>query len=69
MITDFVEDNIGNIWVATQSGLNKFDRKTGLFTGFLHCQGWSNTISSNIINRLGFDNDGSLWIATQNGRP
>jgi signal transduction histidine kinase/ligand-binding sensor domain-containing protein/DNA-binding response OmpR family regulator len=67
MITDLVEDGDGNIWVATQSGLNKYDRKTGLFRRFLNNKHNTNSLSSNIINRLTFDTDGSLWIATQTG--
>ncbi|MGZ3811637.1 MAG: ligand-binding sensor domain-containing protein, partial [Mucilaginibacter sp.] len=67
MITDLVEDRDGNIWIATQSGLNKYERSKGTFTRYMHDPHNSASISSNIINRLVFDSEGNLWIATQTG--
>jgi hypothetical protein len=34
-ITAFVEDSLQNIWMATESGLSRFDIQTDLFTNFL----------------------------------
>lgn len=67
LITDLVEGRDGNIWIATQGGLNMYQRNTGNFIRYMHDNHNTNSISNNIINRLAFDRDGKLWIATQNG--
>jgi len=67
MIIDIVESRDGNIWIATQSGLNMYERNTGRFIRYMHDDRNPNSISSNILNRLVFDTDGRLWIATQTG--
>lgn len=67
LVTDIVEATDGNIWIATQSGLNMYERNTGRFIRFMHDDRNPNSISSNIINRLAFDYQGNLWIATQTG--
>ncbi len=66
-ITDLVEDHEGNIWIATQNGLNRYERKTGTFTRYAHDNHNINSLSNNIINRLALKIDGTLLIATQNG--
>ncbi len=34
-VTAFVEDSLHNIWMATESGLSRYDIQTDLFTNFL----------------------------------
>jgi len=65
MITDVAEGPDGNIWIATQSGLNMYERNTGRFIRYMHDDHNPHSISSNILGRLAFDTDGKLWIATQ----
>jgi signal transduction histidine kinase/ligand-binding sensor domain-containing protein/DNA-binding response OmpR family regulator len=65
-VTDIAEDYNGNMWLATQGGLNMYQRSTGRFIRHQHDNSHTNSLSDNIINRLLFDN-GNLWIATQNG--
>lgn len=60
------EDNLGHIWVATASGLNRFDRKTEFFKRYYHSDD-SNSISNDVINDLLKDEYGNIWIATGNG--
>jgi signal transduction histidine kinase/ligand-binding sensor domain-containing protein/DNA-binding response OmpR family regulator len=57
-VTDIAEDNNGNMWLATQGGLNMYQRSTGRFIRHQHDNSHTNSLS---------DNNGNLWIATQNG--
>lgn len=65
-VRDCCQDDLGNIWIATFSGLNKYDKKTGQFSlitpnkkvdGLSHSSIWS------IIK----DHQGSLWLGTYFG--
>ena len=67
MINDMAEDHYGNIWLATQGGLNMYERKTGRFIRYMHEDKAKGTISSNVLNRLVFNGPGHLIIAMQNG--
>ena len=71
-VSSVFKDRTGLLWIATNNGLNSFDRKTRIFKRYLHDPGNINSISTNGLGR-GFgniideDEDGNLWIATQNG--
>lgn len=58
------QDKFGFMWVATESGLNRFDGKN--FVIYRHNPYQSNSIAGNSINKLLIDKDGSLWVATTN---
>lgn len=62
-----VEDKLGQIWVATNNGLNKFNRYTEKFTRFYFSETDSNTLSNNILNDMIIDQSGFIWIASTNG--
>ena len=66
------EDRVGTIWVATDNGLNSFDRKTGLFKRYQNDPKNIYSISSNKLiswNGSGIkeDQEGNLWIGTDKG--
>ncbi|HEX6891782.1 MAG TPA: two-component regulator propeller domain-containing protein [Chryseolinea sp.] len=72
LVGSVIEDKAGIIWVATDNGLNSFDRKTGIFKRYRHDPKNSHSISSN--NLVFFpgpdikeDQDGNLWIGTDKG--
>jgi ligand-binding sensor domain-containing protein/signal transduction histidine kinase/DNA-binding response OmpR family regulator len=59
------EDSAKNLWIGTDGGgLNRLDRKTGLFTWFRHQPGQSNSICGNFIKSVCEDSRGNLWIGT-----
>ena len=58
-----VDDNVGNLWVGTASGLNLMDRETGTFTAYLESDG----LASNAITGICLDNKSNLWMSTTNG--
>ncbi|MBN2395969.1 MAG: hypothetical protein JXC36_05860 [Candidatus Atribacteria bacterium] len=58
-INQIVEDKDGNIWVATNKGLNVFDGST-----------WKNyydKLPGKIINTIVSDSQGRVWIGTEKG--
>lgn len=62
---DIVQDSIGNIWVATQNGLNKFD---GIrITNYYHNVEDSLSISNDNLRSLYVTKDGRLWIGSSQG--
>lgn len=63
-ITDIKQDSIGNIWIGTQYGLNKFDSYS--ITRFFKDTG-NVGLPSNSINCLYCDTTGILWIGTSAG--
>jgi streptogramin lyase len=56
-------DRSGTMWVGTQNGLDKFDRKAGTFTVYTRRDG----LSGNAIGCVLEDNHGNLWMSTNNG--
>jgi ligand-binding sensor domain-containing protein/signal transduction histidine kinase len=71
-ITSIFEDGLGIIWMATDNGLNSFNRKTGKFKRYQHDIKNSQSISTNnLASWLGKsiqeDPGGNLWIGTANG--
>ncbi|MBB2151412.1 hybrid sensor histidine kinase/response regulator transcription factor [Pedobacter gandavensis] len=67
-ITCFAEDGENNLWIGTkQTGLNKFDLKTGNITNYTANSPNATTISSNNIRNITVDLKGKLWIGTLHG--
>ena len=65
-VYDIAQDNNGYIWLATQSGIDKFDGYT--FTHFGQSTGSSKGLSSSLVHTLEIQPDtGDLWIGTING--
>ncbi|MFC2088158.1 two-component regulator propeller domain-containing protein [Calditrichota bacterium] len=53
------------LWISTNYGLNKIDRVSGKCTRYVHDQGNSRSIPSNLGISLIEDRTGSLWIGTK----
>jgi signal transduction histidine kinase/ligand-binding sensor domain-containing protein len=60
-VTNLFEDREGNVWVATQDGLDRFHEAT--FVPFSARQGLSNGIVTAVLG----SRDGSVWLATSAG--
>ena len=56
-------DRLGNVWVGTASGLNRFERATRSFVSYDERDGMPNSNVSSILE----DGQGYLWISTSNG--
>jgi signal transduction histidine kinase/ligand-binding sensor domain-containing protein len=61
------EDATGRLWIATNDGLHRFDKKTGQFTSFRSNAALPGTLSNNIIRSVFTDRTGILWVGTRNG--
>ena len=60
-ILSFATDSVGNIWMGTSDGLNKFDITTETFEYFTdETTSNPNNIPGH-LDYLAFDNDGKLW--------
>ena len=57
------EDSNGMIWIGTQSGLNKFDKKSEKFTSYTYMDGLSNDFIYGVI----VDNSDNVWVSTNYG--
>ncbi|MCB0284119.1 MAG: SpoIIE family protein phosphatase [Calditrichaeota bacterium] len=67
-ISSILEDSYGMLWIGTSDkGLNKLDRKTGLFTRYEHNPADPNSINNNNIFSLFEDGSGTLWVGTPGG--
>lgn len=60
-------DNKGNLWVATQQGLNVFDEKEDKFIHVIKNENKSYSITSNEIWDITQDNQGTVWFGTFKG--
>ncbi|MBN1950076.1 MAG: hypothetical protein JW801_02680, partial [Bacteroidales bacterium] len=63
-ISDLHETPDGIIWLATNKGLNKFDKSTGTFTAYTHDPADRNGLTTNDISAVCSDNQGNIWIGT-----
>ncbi|OOQ59508.1 hybrid sensor histidine kinase/response regulator transcription factor [Mucilaginibacter pedocola] len=57
------EDAALNLWIGTNDGLNKLDKRAGKFTRYYTTNG----LPSNLIKSITGDAAGNLWIATTGG--
>ena len=56
------QDRTGFLWIATNNGLQRFDGTR--FRTFMHEEGDSTSLPSNVVQRLFIDKDDVLWGAT-----
>jgi len=67
-IKDLIEDNNGDLWIATWGGgLNRYNRQKDEFTHFKHDQLNANSISGNFLGSLLKDSEDKIWISTESG--
>jgi ligand-binding sensor domain-containing protein len=64
-LEDLLEDNDGSLWIATNTGVNKFDPPAERFTRYLHDPNNANTISSSYVTSIARDPRGYLWFGTR----
>lgn len=67
--SNYIRDIVGTedeIWIATENGLNKYDKKQKKFIRYLKGDE-NNILKSNDIRCLFKDDEGILWIGTREG--
>lgn len=60
-------DKDGQLWIATDDGLDRFDPRTNIFAHFISVQSDVDTLPHNRVNSLYVDGGGRMWIATAGG--
>ncbi|NPA35643.1 MAG: SpoIIE family protein phosphatase [Chlorobi bacterium] len=67
-INDMLKDRLGDIWIATNFGLYKYDGEK-IVSYFEDPDGYSatNSICSDVVNALYEDKQGWIWIGTKKG--
>lgn len=58
------KDQDGILWIGTPRGLNAFDKKTGIFTRYLHDPADPGSLGSDSIRAILIDRAGIIWIGT-----
>lgn len=62
-VNSIFQDSKGNIWIATENGLNRFNEKEKNFTRY----SIKNGFQSNVFYRILEDQKQNLWISTSRG--
>jgi len=65
IITDFEQDSLGFMWIATNDGLCRYDGTN--FIVFKYDPNNDNSLWNNYIQKLFIDKNQNLWIMTTNG--
>ncbi len=60
-----MEDDQGYLWIATNTGVNRFDPTTERFTRYLHDPNNPNSIGGAYVTSIARDNRGYLWFGTE----
>lgn len=58
------EDRSGNVWVATNKGFNRLEKRTGKITRYYHDPNNPTSISNNMTFGVYVDNEGYVWVKT-----
>ncbi|MEN2256878.1 two-component regulator propeller domain-containing protein [Paraclostridium benzoelyticum] len=64
IVNSLTEDEFGNIWIGTDSGLDKYDTSLKNRMGFYKNKG-NNSISESSINKVYYEK-GNIWLGTSN---
>jgi len=60
-------DHLGEIWIGTHEGLDRFDRKTGTFVHYRHDEKDPASLSDSWVWPIFEDRTGTLWVGTVRG--
>jgi ligand-binding sensor domain-containing protein/signal transduction histidine kinase len=67
-ILSIYEDSKGYLWIGTfNGGVNRYDRRSGIFKRYIHDAAKLNTISNNTVWSICEDKEGAIWFGTGNG--
>jgi signal transduction histidine kinase/ligand-binding sensor domain-containing protein/CheY-like chemotaxis protein len=63
-VIDIVESSDETLWIATQNGLNRYNKKTNRFYAYFSNSLDPNSISNNNISSVCIDKNGNIWAGT-----
>jgi signal transduction histidine kinase/DNA-binding response OmpR family regulator/ligand-binding sensor domain-containing protein len=61
------EDSLGNVWIGTQNGLDRFNRHDNNFSRFLYNPFDSSTFHENWCRHILADRQNNIWVGTDSG--
>ena len=61
------EDNLGNIWIGTFNGLNRYNKNNGLFQNHTSSNAKTDGLTHSSIWCIVKDQQGTLWLGTYFG--
>lgn len=64
---DVKEDREEILWIASESGMHRFDPVSKTFRSYQHQDDRDDSLSDDHVNYLFVDHDDNLWAGTQNG--
>jgi ligand-binding sensor domain-containing protein/signal transduction histidine kinase len=64
-LQDLMQDDHGYLWIATNTGVNKFDPETERCTRYLHDPDNPNTLGGASVKSIAQDSRGSFWFGTE----
>lgn len=66
-VRSIYQDRSGVLWIGTEDGLNKFDRKKAKFIHYKHDPDNPNSLNNDVVWSIFEDRSGILWIGTWGG--
>jgi signal transduction histidine kinase/ligand-binding sensor domain-containing protein/ActR/RegA family two-component response regulator len=66
-VTDIAEGHDGTIWIATNNGLNCYNKKTKKFVCYKHDPDNPNSLTSSDVSSVCIDHKGFVWAGTWGG--
>ena len=66
-INDILGDDEGNLWIATDAGLNRYDYANDKFIRYTHNPDDISSINANSVYRLHIDHQQQLWLTSKEG--
>lgn len=67
VVWSIIEDRDNNLWLATETGLNRYNREQDNFIRYQHDPADPYSISHNFTRAIIEDRNGDLWIGTRHG--
>ncbi|HEX2854685.1 MAG TPA: two-component regulator propeller domain-containing protein [Opitutaceae bacterium] len=67
VIWSLLVDKRGTLWVGTEGGLDRYDRKTDTFIHYRHNEMRPDSLSHNTVVCLAEDSSGHIWAGTRDG--
>ncbi|NIR73208.1 hypothetical protein GWO43_07925 [candidate division KSB1 bacterium] len=67
MVRSIYQDQSGVLWIGTEDGLNKCDRKKTKFTHYKNAPDNPNSLNNSVVWSIFEDRSGMLWIGTWGG--
>jgi len=64
---DIIEDQDGNLWIASIRGLNRFNRQSQTFKHYVHDPDNTESIPTNLIYKIQEEGNDKIWLATNKG--